>query len=116
MGTNTENANDDNNNLKINGDHSKSKPNNGFSNQNLTQNTDFDLLNNKLLWEPKKSAIGQNTKLVEFQKLIEKKFYLQFKTYDDLYKWSCENFINFWEEFWNYSNLLHSEPYNKVFF
>lgn len=117
MGTSTEHTNDDNNNLKINGSYSKLKSNSDFSNQELTpQNANIDLLYNKLLWEPNKSAISQNTKLIEFQMLIEKKFNLQFKTYADLYKWSCENFINFWEEFWNYSNILHSESYQKVCF
>ena len=36
------------------------------------------------------------------------------ENYDDLYKWSIENHLAFWEEFWHFSGIIHSKSYEKV--
>lgn len=99
-------------------------------------NTESSLLNEDThvpLWSPKITNINQNTKLKEFQNLIEKKFnqkfgiFLKFfsnkiiiykknyqDSYDDFYKWTIQNFTNFWEEFWNFSKIVHSVQYKQV--
>lgn len=118
MGTSTDPVNDDNNNVKVNGDLKKFKTSNLITTEELThQNGDTDLFNNKILWDPKNSlSISQKTHLMDFQGVIEKKFSLHLNSYNDFYNWSCENYLNFWEEFWSFSNLLYSQPYSKVKF
>jgi acetoacetyl-CoA synthetase len=36
------------------------------------------------------------------------------ENYDDLYKWSIDNHLAFWEEFWHFSGIIHSKSYEKV--
>ena len=116
----SEQLNDKNNNLNlgsnpdlVNGDNKKSKLENGHS--NLDYEEEFSLLNSKLLWDPAKSSISQNTKLKEFQSIIENKFSTKFNSYTEFYYWSCENYTHFWEEFFHFSNIIHSTPYEMVF-
>ena len=43
--------------------------------------------------------------------------YLSFTgNYKDLYEWSIEHYDRFWEEFWHYSDILHSKSYNEVYY
>lgn len=116
--------------------------NNNESNMNLNQHANeraSSLEQPKLLWTPKTTQIIRihDTKLIEFQVLINQKFnlnlgiilfFLTFKfdsvkflmkldfkeTYDDLYKWSIDNHLTFWEEFWHFSGIIHSKSYDTV--
>jgi len=36
------------------------------------------------------------------------------ESYWDLYQWSIENIEKFWEEFWIYSKIKYSVPYEQV--
>lgn len=67
----------------------------------------------KLLWKPnpQKAAASQ---MQDFLNLIHKKYNLAQNNYDHLHQWSVENPVEFWGEFWNYSNIIHSEKYNSV--
>lgn len=31
-----------------------------------------------------------------------------------MYKWSIDNYVNFWEEFWHFSNIIYSKSYDQV--
>lgn len=67
-------------------------------------------------WDPKASAWNlQPTQLTEFQNLISTKYNLKLESYNDLYNWSVENHLKFWEEFWHFAKIIHSKPYDKVF-
>lgn len=87
-------------------------------NLNDTERLDIDLnsmsINSRMLWNPKNSKLSQNTRLLEFQAHIESKFQTTFASYDELYKWSIENYVSFWEEFWHFSKIIHSTPYQRV--
>lgn len=37
------------------------------------------------------------------------------ESYWDLYQWSIDNIDKFWEEFWIYSHIKYSVPYEQVF-
>ncbi len=43
-------------------------------------------------------------------------FFIQFfkDSYNDLYKWSIDNYVKFWEEFWHFSKIIHSKSYTCV--
>ncbi|GFX05663.1 acetoacetyl-CoA synthetase [Trichonephila clavipes] len=66
---------------------------------------------NYLVWNKK----VPDTELEKFKKIIEKKYNLKFQTYWDLHSWSVTNFTSFWEEVWNYSEIISSRPYDEVF-
>lgn len=68
---------------------------------------------NKCLWTPIESDVA-SSKMHEFQSLIEKKYQLKFDSYVDLYKWSIENYVTFWEEVWHFTNIISSKPYDRV--
>nr|CAB3219592.1 acetoacetyl-CoA synthetase-like [Phallusia mammillata] len=64
----------------------------------------------KIMWRSTK----QETQMQNFMQTINKKFGLNLESYRDLWKWSTENYSNFWEETWNYMKIIHSHPYSKV--
>jgi hypothetical protein len=35
--------------------------------------------------------------------------------YNAFYDWSIENHLDFWCQFWNFSNLIYSKHYEQVF-
>ena len=42
----------------------------------------------------------------------DKSFFAE--TYKDFYNWSCDNYSEFWEEVWHFTNLIHSKTYDQV--
>ena len=36
------------------------------------------------------------------------------ETYEELRKWSVTHFVDFWEMFWKYADIVHSQPYQEV--
>lgn len=65
----------------------------------------------KKLWE---HATPETTKMTEFKKMVNERFKLDLKSYDDLHKWSIENISDFWREVWDYTGVKASKPYDKV--
>lgn len=65
------------------------------------------------IWRPKESDI-ESSSMSRFQKLIIEKYQAKIDNYDALYKWSIENSYEFWEEVWNFTNIIHSTPYTQV--
>jgi hypothetical protein len=41
-------------------------------------------------------------------------FYLLLATYKEFYEWSIKNNVDFWSEFWHFSKIIHSKPYEQV--
>lgn len=77
---------------------------------NITSN---DLNNNSQLWTPLQANIDSSI-MKEFQTLIENKYQLKFVNYNAFYEWSIENYVDFWEEVWHFTKIIHSEPYTQV--
>lgn len=71
----------------------------------------------KLLWDPEKSAVidQKSSKQKEFQSLIETKYNVKFDNYNQFHEWSVRNFVEFWQEFWHFSGIVYSRPYERVF-
>lgn len=36
------------------------------------------------------------------------------ETYEELWKWSVTHYVDFWEMFWKYTDIVHSQPYEEV--
>lgn len=81
------------------------------------------------LWSP---PSGIRTNIDDFKDIIINKYQIQLgifrvrlpnlrkiysihlESYWDLYEWSIENIGKFWEEFWLYSDIKHSVPFDEV--
>ena len=63
------------------------------------------------LWSP---PSGIRTNIDDFKDIIINKYRIQLESYWDLYEWSIKNIDKFWEEFWLYSDIKHSVPFDEV--
>jgi acetoacetyl-CoA synthetase len=70
----------------------------------------------ELLWSPESSSIKSlvNSKYMQFKLIIETKYQKKFQSYHEFWQWSTENFIEFWQEFWHFSQILHSKSFDCV--
>ncbi|KAF4553875.1 AMP-binding enzyme-like protein 23 [Elsinoe fawcettii] len=55
----------------------------------------------------------ESTQMHEFLIRINKKYGKNFKTYNDLYRWSIDDISSFWSETWQYVGVKASKGYNK---
>ncbi|XP_013064717.2 acetoacetyl-CoA synthetase-like [Biomphalaria glabrata] len=82
------------------------------SENSLTNSKDHDSTRKpQQMWAPKNDKITQMDKLRE---LINQKYGVQFNSYRDLHRWSCDNYPEFWGEVWAYADIIHSKPYDEV--
>ena len=65
----------------------------------------------KILWKPDNN---QQTHFNHFIDLVNSKYELDLKTYDDLYDWSVNNIPQFWENSLDYSDIIYSGTYDRV--
>ncbi|XP_074640597.1 acetoacetyl-CoA synthetase-like [Tubulanus polymorphus] len=65
----------------------------------------------RMMWCPDKIQV---TRMDEFRKKINNKFQLRLDSYHEFYHWSIENYPVFWEEFWHFADIIHSQPFEKV--
>jgi acetoacetyl-CoA synthetase len=67
----------------------------------------------KLLWQPSKDRI-ENTNMYRFMQEVNTTQGTSFTTYDDLYAWSVDNLVPFWEKAWEFLEIKASKPYDRV--
>ncbi|GAB6030254.1 hypothetical protein CHUAL_005930 [Chamberlinius hualienensis] len=67
--------------------------------------------NPKLMWSPDKT---KKTNIDEFTQLINEKYQTKLENYHQLHKWSVDNYPEFWEEFFHFSKIIHSQPHEQV--
>ena len=67
----------------------------------------------KPLWQPTHSQINQ-TQMWQFMQIIHQKFNLKMACYDDLYRWSVDNIPEFWQAFWDFSQIISSKRSAQV--
>ncbi|XP_074635264.1 acetoacetyl-CoA synthetase-like isoform X2 [Acropora palmata] len=65
----------------------------------------------QLTWKPHSC---QSTNIHKFKLLVNQTFGLQLETYEELRKWSVIQHTDFWEMFWKYANIIHSQKYDEV--
>jgi len=65
----------------------------------------------KFMWRPSRSKV---TLMTQFREKINWQFHLDLADYHQLYKWSCENYSVFWEEYYKFCGIISSEPYSRV--
>ena len=67
----------------------------------------------KIVWSPKKEHI-LSSQMWDFMLTVNEKHNIQLKGYDDLYSWTIENPQLFWDDIWEYCDIIHSFPYTQV--
>ncbi len=65
----------------------------------------------KILWKPDPK---KETKMAELTAIINHNHDQKIKNYEQLHNWSVNNIPEFWEEIWNYCDIIHSESYTQV--
>jgi len=65
----------------------------------------------KILWKPDSK---KETKMAELTAIINHNHDQKIKNYEQLHNWSINHIPEFWEEIWNYCNVIHSESYTQV--
>lgn len=70
-------------------------------------------MQNNILWQPSESY-KTNSQMYEFQAFIADKYKIPDNDYYTIHRWSVENPVDFWGEFWNYSKIKYSKNYDKV--
>jgi acetoacetyl-CoA synthetase len=63
------------------------------------------------LWE---HGDPRSTQMWEFLLLVNKKYGLALKAYDDLHQWSVDNVAKFWEEVWDFTGIVSDKRFSKV--
>ena len=70
-------------------------------------------MKNELLWKPTSKRI-ENTSLFQFIKHVNIKHKENIDGFENLHKWSVENRNYFWDEVWNFYNVIGekgAQPY-----
>tara|TARA_Y200000002_G_C22671323_1_gene660160 strand:- start:183 stop:2123 length:1941 start_codon:yes stop_codon:yes gene_type:complete len=65
----------------------------------------------KILWRPDPQ---KKTKMEELTSIINHNHGQKVNSYEQLHDWSVNHIPDFWEEVWNYCDIVHSEPYTEV--
>lgn len=65
----------------------------------------------KLVWEPKDVS---STSMDVFRRHINQSFSLDLKTYDELWRWSCDNLNHFWSTVWDYTGVISSKQAERA--
>ena len=77
-------------------------------------------IKNKLLWKPTRKRV-ENTSLFKFIKHVNIQHNQKIDNFEALHKWSVENRNYFWDEVWNFYNVIgekgdgpYLEPENSL--
>ena len=65
----------------------------------------------KILWKPDSR---KKTKMADLTDIINRNHSQKINDYEQLHNWSVNHIPEFWEEIWNYCDIIHSEPYTQV--
>ncbi|TPX68574.1 hypothetical protein SpCBS45565_g03060 [Spizellomyces sp. 'palustris'] len=65
----------------------------------------------KLLWKPSRP---EETQMTKFKSFVERIYHIKLANYDALWKWSVENYPEFWASVWEYCGVKASVPYTEV--
>jgi acetoacetyl-CoA synthetase len=67
----------------------------------------------KPLWVPSEERVKQ-ANITRFMGFVNKKHGFEFDSYDQLYEWSIENIPEFWEDMWDFGEVMASRGYDVV--
>ena len=67
----------------------------------------------KPLWIPSEDRI-RNSNFSKYYDFLKTEYNLSFRNYQDLHNWSVTEIETFWESLWEFSGIIHSEPFTKI--
>jgi acetoacetyl-CoA synthetase len=70
-------------------------------------------MQSKILWQPN-NMLARQSQMFDFMQRINKKFGCNFQEYYDLHQWTVDHIPEFWGEFWEYTNIIHSAGFKHV--
>ena len=73
----------------------------------------MDMSNQKVLWRPSEE-FKRHANLHQFEVWLKDQKGLTFSSYDELWQWSTDKLETFWESIWQYFDIIHHAPYQKV--
>lgn len=65
------------------------------------------------LWVPSEER-KRDARITHFIQHVNQKFGRDLSTYAELYQWSIENIPTFWETWWQYADIISSQPHIQV--
>ncbi|MBN1163218.1 MAG: acetoacetate--CoA ligase [Candidatus Krumholzibacteriota bacterium] len=65
------------------------------------------------IWRPSTERI-KSSNMFQFMNLVNERYNLAFKDYDELYQWSIAHKEKLWETLWDYLDIIHSRAYDRV--
>jgi acetoacetyl-CoA synthetase len=68
---------------------------------------------NRILWKPTEECVGK-TNMFEFMRYVGQRYGKDFRTYDDLYRWSVTEIPRFWEAIWDFGQITCERSYDEV--
>ncbi|MBT8219087.1 MAG: acetoacetate--CoA ligase, partial [Bacteroidia bacterium] len=70
-------------------------------------------MNQQVLWTPSRTFQRQSN-LTDYIDWLAKHHDLRFRSYDELWQWSCDQVADFWETIWQYFEVIQHDPYDQV--
>ncbi|XP_002738477.1 acetoacetyl-CoA synthetase-like [Saccoglossus kowalevskii] len=64
-----------------------------------------------VMWRPDSR---KKTKIEEFRQKVNCEHHLNLENYAELWQWSVNHYDDFWEAVWKFTDIVYSEPYEKV--
>eukprot|EP00128_Syssomonas_multiformis_P009652 Colp12_sorted_trinity150504_noHs@25257 len=64
-----------------------------------------------IMWNPPK---GRITNMDRFREFVNQKYEKNFKRYEELRAWSCDEYDKFWAAVWEFCEIVHSKTYDEV--
>ena len=68
---------------------------------------------NQILWEPSQERV-ESSQILQFTQSLNSRYDLSLSSYSELYDWSINNIPSFWENIWEFSDVIHSTSYSEV--
>ncbi|MEM3685402.1 MAG: acetoacetate--CoA ligase, partial [Conexivisphaerales archaeon] len=69
--------------------------------------------NGRPLWEPSNETIEKSS-MKRYMNWLESEHKIEFRDYNELWKWSVTRIEDFWSSVWEYFNIKSSQNYDKV--
>ncbi|CAL1289689.1 unnamed protein product [Larinioides sclopetarius] len=81
------------------------------SNKNLSPKGFVDIISTgtRQIWNKKVPG----TQMEKLRNIIQDKYGVKFENYWDFHEWSIKNYSQFWEEVWNFYEVVCSKPYDQ---
>lgn len=69
--------------------------------------------NKSAIWFPTDERINRSN-LKQYFTFLKSHFSKDFKNYNELYNWSITEMEDFWRSIWEFSEIIHSKPYDTI--